>query len=160
MNLTIGATCANVPLVLQDPASLAPEARAQRRASLGRSHRAVGVDPRYLQLPEGQHLWFVHVVLDLAVHTGCLGFTKHLYEYALGADARDAERAVREYFAATAQNVDGDLAAVAHRACVGGEARARDVAGDLPVRAPARAAQAEVGGDRARQLGVVSPPWR
>ncbi len=84
MNLTNGATCANVPLVLQDPASLAPEARAQRRASLGRSHRAVGVDPRYLQLPEGQHLWFVHVVLDLAVHAGCLGFTKHLYEYALG----------------------------------------------------------------------------
>ena len=106
MNLTNGATCANVPLVLQDPASLAPDARAQRRASLGRSHRAVGVDPRYLQLPEGQHLWFVHVVLDLAVHAGCLGFTKHLYEYALGTDARDAERAVREYFAATAPDAD------------------------------------------------------
>ena len=106
MNLTIGAASANVPLALQDPASLTPDARAQRRASLGRSHRAVGVDPRYLQLPEGKRLWFVHVVLDLAVHAGCLGFTKHVYEYALGADAHEAEQAVRKYFAGIAPDSD------------------------------------------------------
>lgn len=99
MNLTISAPSANVPLVLQDPASLSPDARAERRASLGRAHRAVGVDPKYLHLPEGQRLWFVHVVLDLVVHAGCFGFTKNLYEYALGANTVEAEGAVRAYFA-------------------------------------------------------------
>lgn len=101
MNLQAGAPNA-VPLILQDPASLSPQARSQRRADLARAHRAVGVDPKYLSLPEGQRLWFVHVVLDLEVHAGCLGFTRHLHEYAAGASADDAAQAVRAYFAAVA----------------------------------------------------------
>lgn len=101
MHLQPGASSA-VPLILQDPSSLSPQARAQRRADLARAHRAVGVDPKYLSLPQGQRLWFVHVVLDLEVHAGCLGFTRHLHEYAAGATAEDAAHAVHAYFAAVA----------------------------------------------------------
>ncbi|WP_374365142.1 hypothetical protein [Piscinibacter sp.] len=105
MSLHLGASSASMPLVLQDPASLSPEARALRRAELIRAHRAVGVDPQYLSLPDGQQLWFVHVVLDLEVHAGCLGFTRHLFEYAAGATPDEADQAVRSYFVAVAPDV-------------------------------------------------------
>ncbi len=101
MHLQPGASSV-VPLILQDPASLTPLARAQRRADLARAHRAVGLDPKYLNLPDGHRLWFVHVVLDLEVHAGCLGFTRHLHEYAAGASPEEAAHAVRAYFGAVA----------------------------------------------------------
>jgi hypothetical protein len=103
-----------LPLALRDPSTLSPEARAARRHHLRSVHLETGVDPRCLTVPEGLSLWFVSLVLDLEVHAGCLGFTRHLYEYALGATKADALEAVRQYFAAVAP----DAAILSHEACL------------------------------------------
>lgn len=101
-----------LPLALRDPSTLSPEVRAARRDRLRSVHLATGVDPRCLTMPAGMSLWFVSLVLDLEVHAGCLGFTQHLYEYALGATEADALEAVRRYFAAVAP----DAAILSHKA--------------------------------------------
>ena len=90
---------ATMPLVLMDPAKLSPSERQERRTTLRNAHLAVGVDPAYLAMPEGVHLWFVSVVLDLEVHAGCQGFTRSLYEYAMAKTPEDAIDTVRRYFA-------------------------------------------------------------
>lgn len=74
------------------------ESSSNRLARLRRIHLECGVDPRYLTLPEGSHLWFVSVTLDIEVHAGPLGFTRSLYEFALGSDEPEAMAAVSEYF--------------------------------------------------------------
>lgn len=101
-----------LPLALRDPSTLSPECRAARRDRLRSVHLETGVDPRCLTIPEGMSLWFVSLVLDLEVHAGCLGFTHHLYEYALGATEADALEAVRWYLAA----VVPDAAILSHKA--------------------------------------------
>jgi hypothetical protein len=116
MNLQspIAETGRELPLALCDPSMLSPEARAARRNHLRSVHLETGVDPRCLTMPDGMSLWFVSLVLDLEVHAGCLGFTRHLYEYALGATEADAIEAVRQYFAAVAPEV----AILSHKACL------------------------------------------
>ncbi len=84
------------PLALCDPSTLSPEARAARRNHLCSVHLKNGVDPRCLTMPEGMSLWFASLMLDLEVHASCLGSTRHLYEYALGATEADAIEAVRK----------------------------------------------------------------
>ena len=103
-----------LPLALRDPSTLSPEARAARRNHLRSVHLETGVDPHCLTMPEGMSLWFVSLLLDLEVHAGCLGFTRHLYEYALGANEADAIEAVRQYFGAVAPEV----AILSHKACL------------------------------------------
>lgn len=103
-----------LPLALSDPSTLSPEARAARRNHLRTVHLESGVDPRCLTMPEGMSLWFVSLMLDLEVHAGCLGFTRHLYEYALGATEADAVEAVRQYFGAVAPQV----AILGHKVCL------------------------------------------
>lgn len=102
------------PLALRDPSTLSSEARAARRHHLRSVHLETGVDPRCLTMPEGMSLWFVSLLLDLEVHAGCLGFTRHLHEYALGATEADALEAVRQYFGAVAPQV----AILSHKACL------------------------------------------
>jgi uncharacterized protein (UPF0254 family) len=63
------------------------------------------VDPRYLEMQNGQSLWFVHTTIDRQVHAGCLGFTRNLMDYALGADESEASSAVARYLAAVAPEV-------------------------------------------------------
>lgn len=103
-----------LPLALCDPSTLSLEARAARRHHLRSVHLETGVDPRCMTMPEGLLLWFVSLVLDLEVQAGCLGFTRHLHEYALGATEADALEAVRRYFAAVAP----DAAILSHKACL------------------------------------------
>lgn len=74
------------------------ELLSNRLARLRRVHLECGVDPRCLTLPEGNFLWFVSVTLDIEVHAGPLGFTRSLYEFAMGADETEAIAAVTEYF--------------------------------------------------------------
>lgn len=81
----IAETGREPPLAPCDPSTLSPEARAARRHHLRSVRLQSGVDPRCLTMPEGMSLWFVSLMLDLEVHTGCLGVARHLYEYALGA---------------------------------------------------------------------------
>ena len=103
-----------LPLALRDPSTLSPKARAARRNHLRSVHLETGVDPRCLTMPEGMSLWFVSLLLDLEVHAGCLGFTRHHYEYALGATEADAIEAIRQYFAAVAPQV----AILSHKVCL------------------------------------------
>jgi hypothetical protein len=103
-----------LPLALRDPSTLSPDARAARRQHLRSVHLETGVDPRCLTMPEGVSLWFVSLLLDLEVHAGCLGYTRHLHEYALGATEADALEAVRQYFAAVAPQA----AILSHKACL------------------------------------------
>lgn len=103
-----------LPLALCDPPTLSPEARAARRNRLRSVHLDSGVDPRCLTMPEGMSLWFVSLLLDLEVHAGCHGYTRHLHEYALGATEADALEAVRQYFSAVAPPV----AILSHRVCL------------------------------------------
>lgn len=110
----IAETGRALPLALRDPSTLSPEARAARRHHLRSVHLETGVDPRCLTMPDGMSLWFVSLLLDLEVHAGCLGFTRHLYEYALGATEADAIEAVRQYFGAVAPQV----AILSHKACL------------------------------------------
>lgn len=105
-SITASAMRPPTPLALRDPADLDPAQRAQRRARLRDAHTAAGVDPRYLCLPEGMLLWFVHIVLDLEIHASCQGFTKHLYEYAIGSDEHSAVQAVHRRYAALAPEVN------------------------------------------------------
>ena len=110
----IAETGGEVLLALCDPPTLSPDARAARRNHLRSVHLETGVDPRCLTMAEGMSLWFVSLLLDLEVHAGCLGVTRHLYEYALGANEADAIEAVRQYFAAVAPEV----AILSHKACL------------------------------------------
>jgi hypothetical protein len=116
MNLpsVIAETGHALPLALRDPSTLSPEARAARRNHLRSVHLETGVDPRCLTMPDGMSLWFVSLLLDLEVHADCLGFTRHLHEYALGATAADAFEAVRQYFGAVAPQA----AILSHKACL------------------------------------------
>ena len=102
-----------IPLVLRDPATLSAEDRARRRARLRNVHLETGVDPRYLTMPEGTILWFVSVSLDVAIHAHAVGFTRLLYEFALGVDEAQAIEAVRAWLRAIAPEVN----------VVGGQAR-------------------------------------
>lgn len=102
MNDKLCAEGARLPLVCKDPASMTPAQRAERCKSLRRAHETLGLDPKYLQLPQGQRIWFVHVQLDREVHAGCLGFTRDLYEFASGATPEEACQAVRAYVTAAA----------------------------------------------------------
>lgn len=102
---------------LLDSARSPAEVRAAKRAGLRELHLQCGVDPRYLEVPHGQSLWFVHTTIDRQVHAGCLGFTRHLMDYALGADAAQANSAVARYLAAVAPEVSV-MRAEARRAAV------------------------------------------
>jgi hypothetical protein len=84
-----------VPMALRDPLTLEPDARPARCMHMRRAHLANGVDPQCLRTPAGSFLWFVSFVLDRDIHAGCLGFTRHLYQYAIGATENEAMEAVR-----------------------------------------------------------------
>lgn len=110
----IAQTGRELPLAPCDPSTLSPEARAARRHRLRSVHLESGVDPRCLTMPEGMSLWFVSLMLDLQVHAGCLGVTRHLYEYALGANEAEAIEAVRQYLGAVAPQAG----ILSHKACL------------------------------------------
>lgn len=97
MNIHIGATTANVPLVMLGTSSLPPEQRSERLETLRRAHLAVGVDRRYLDLPHGHRLWSLYVqieTLDIKVPATIV----HRSEYAAGVDEASAIEAVRTYY--------------------------------------------------------------
>jgi len=96
---SVASTGLPTSLALQDPSKLDPTTRAKRRERLRGVHIQCGVDAAYLTLPPGHFLWFVSVGLDVEVHAGCLGFTRNLYEFALGTSVADAIDAVRQHFA-------------------------------------------------------------
>ena len=101
LNIETSVTGTNRPssVVLQDPSKLDPDTRAKRRERLRSIHIQCGVDETYLTLPPGHFLWFVSVGLDIEVHAGCLGFTRNLYEFALGTSVAEAIDAVKQHFA-------------------------------------------------------------
>lgn len=85
--------------LVRDPATLDPGSRTKRRERLRAIHLECGVDPAFLTLPPEHTLWFVSVHLDVQVHAGCLGFTRSLYEFALGRCQADAIETVTHHFA-------------------------------------------------------------
>lgn len=86
---------------MRTAAATTADDRSQRRARLRQIHLDCGVDPRFLSKPVGQELWFVSVTLDIEVHAGCLGFTRSLFEFALGATEAEAIDSVAAYFKAS-----------------------------------------------------------
>ncbi|WOB11238.1 hypothetical protein [Piscinibacter gummiphilus] len=96
MNLHIGATSANVPLVLL--ATSSPEERTQRLDALRRAHLAVGVDRRYLDLPPGHRLWALYVQVDTTDTVKLPSSIVHSHEYAAAGDEAGAIAAVRSYY--------------------------------------------------------------
>ena len=92
------AECPPNPMLI-DLSTLDPATRAIRREKLRSIHFQCGVHAAYLILPPGHSLWFVAVGLDIEVHAGCLGFTRNLYEFALGTSMDDAIDAVKRHFA-------------------------------------------------------------
>lgn len=104
MNLHIGASSANVPLVLL--ASTSPEERSQRLDALRRAHVAVGVDRRYLDLLPGQRLWAVYVQVETMATVKQPGSIVHCQEYAAASDEAGAIDAVRSYYKEVAPAAD------------------------------------------------------
>jgi hypothetical protein len=113
----VGQGALRVPLAPTDPSELSPELRAARRTRLRQIHLQMSVDPRYLTLPPGASLWFVSLLLDLEVHAGCLGFTRHLYEYAIGETEAEAIEAVRKYRAKACPDAEMLSCSARHSSC-------------------------------------------